>query len=50
MTELVLIQRQLKKQQRLQGYPLARWTHEQERRHAAIEAMGKALKAAQQER
>ena len=49
MAELVLIQQQLKKQQRLRGYPYERWTHQQERRHAAIEALGKALQAAQQE-
>jgi ribosomal protein L35 len=45
MAELVLIQRQLKRQQQLKNHALVRWNHQQERNHAAIKALGEALKA-----
>lgn len=49
MTELALIQNQIKRQQQLKGYAYLRWTLALEKAHASTEALGKALRRPQKE-
>jgi hypothetical protein len=45
MSELVLIQAQLKRQHKIKAQPFLRWKLNQEQANAATKALGEALKA-----
>jgi len=46
MSALVLIQKQLKKQQKIGKFPYLRWKLAQEKTNATIKAMGEAIRRA----